>query len=85
MATFFLAMTMYPEIQRKAQEELDRIVGTDRLPEFSDEPSLPYTSAVMKEVLRWQQVAPFGQSTNACMRCSILMICVNSNPPPRHG
>lgn len=60
MATFFLAMTMYPEIQRKAQEELDRIVGTDRLPDFSDEPSLPYTSAVMKEVLRWQQVAPFA-------------------------
>ncbi|THH13120.1 hypothetical protein EW146_g7061 [Bondarzewia mesenterica] len=60
LGTFFLAMTMFPEIQRKAQEELDRVVGRDRLPDFSDEPSLPYVSAVMKEVLRWQQVAPFA-------------------------
>ena len=85
MATFFLAMTMYPEIQRKAQEELDSVVGTDRLPDFSDEPSLPYTSAVMKEVLRWQQVAPFGQYTNARMRCPTFITSMNSNSPSRHG
>ncbi|TFY83920.1 hypothetical protein EWM64_g94 [Hericium alpestre] len=60
IATFFLAMTMYPEVQRRAQEELDQVVGKDRLPDFTDEPSLPYTTAVMKEVLRWQQVAPFA-------------------------
>lgn len=52
LGSFFLAMILYPEAQRKAQEELDRVVGRDRLPEFSDEESLPYITAMMKEVLR---------------------------------
>lgn len=53
-------MVLFPEVQRKAQEELDRIVGTDRLPTLADRPSLPYNNAVMKEVLRWHPVAPTG-------------------------
>lgn len=61
--TFFLAMLKFPEVQAKAQEELDRVVGTDRLPTFEDEPHLPYVGALVKEVFRWQQVAPFGGST----------------------
>ena len=36
----------------KAQKELDAVVGQDRLPEFSDRTSLPYTNAILKEVLR---------------------------------
>lgn len=45
-------MLLYPDIQRKAQIEVDRVVGRDRLPDFSDEPSLPYVTALVKEVLR---------------------------------
>ena len=56
-------MLKFPEAQAKAQEELDRVVGTDRLPTFDDEPKLPYLGALVKEVFRWQQVAPFGRST----------------------
>lgn len=51
--SFILAMLKYPEVQRKAQQEVDSVVGTDRLPEFSDQPHLPYLSAVLKEVLRY--------------------------------
>ncbi|THH13309.1 hypothetical protein EW146_g6885 [Bondarzewia mesenterica] len=58
--TFFLAMVLYPEVQKKAQAEIDAIIGHDRLPEFADEDSLPYTTALMKEVLRWHPVAPLG-------------------------
>jgi cytochrome P450 len=58
--TFILAMTLYPEVQRKAQAELDQIVGNSRLPDFSDEATLPYVQAVLKEVLRWHPVAPLG-------------------------
>ena len=47
-----LVMLMHPEVQRKAQEELDRVVGRDRLPEFEDRDSLPYLDALTKEVLR---------------------------------
>ena len=40
--SFFLAMTLHPEAQKKAQDELDRVVGPDRLPTFADRPNLPY-------------------------------------------
>lgn len=48
-------MVCYPEVQAKAQEEIDRVVGTGVLPDFTHEPSLPYLSAIVKEVLRWVQ------------------------------
>ena len=51
MLTVVLAAVMFPEVQRKAQDELDRIVGRDRFPEFADQPSLPYITAMCKEVL----------------------------------
>ncbi|KAI1100667.1 putative cytochrome P450 oxidoreductase OrdA-like protein [Jackrogersella minutella] len=60
LACFFLAMTIYPEVQRKAQEEIDRVVGQDRLPTIKDREHLPYIEATMKEVLRWHPVAPMG-------------------------
>jgi hypothetical protein len=59
-------MTLYPEVQRKAQAEIDQIVGNSRLPEFSDEVALPYVQAVLKEALRWHPVTPLG-----------LFLCVN--------
>ncbi|KAH9886459.1 O-methylsterigmatocystin oxidoreductase [Cubamyces lactineus] len=58
----FLAMVQYPEAQRKAQEELDAVVGPDRLPEFTDRDPLPYINAVVKEVMRWHTVVPLGVS-----------------------
>ena len=39
---FILAMTLHPEVLVKAQEEIDSVVGNDRLPGFSDRPNLPY-------------------------------------------
>ncbi|KAM5368098.1 hypothetical protein ACJZ2D_009702 [Fusarium nematophilum] len=60
IACFFLAMTAYPEAQRKAQEEIDRVVGQDRLPSLSDRENLPYVDAVVKEALRWHPVAPMA-------------------------
>jgi len=47
-----LVMLLYSEVQMKAQKELDTVVGQDRLPEFSDRPSLPYINAILKEVIR---------------------------------
>lgn len=53
-------MVLYPEVFKKAQEELDRVVGQYRLPEFSDQDDLPYISAIVKESLRWNPVVPTG-------------------------
>ncbi|EMD42005.1 hypothetical protein CERSUDRAFT_110546 [Gelatoporia subvermispora B] len=58
LGSFFLAMVLDPEIQVKAQKELDRVVGMDRLPDFSDYDSLPYIAAIAKESLRWNPVVP---------------------------
>lgn len=60
MAAFFVAMVLYPDVQKRAQLELDAVVGADRLPDFSDRPSLPYLNALVKELLRWHVVAPIG-------------------------
>jgi len=45
---------------RKAQEELDRVVGCERLPQISDQEYLPYISALIKELLRWSCPIPIG-------------------------
>ncbi|TCD61489.1 hypothetical protein EIP91_008372 [Steccherinum ochraceum] len=57
---FFLAMMLYPSVQARAQQELDKVIGRDRLPEFSDRADLPYISAIVKETLRWKAIAPLG-------------------------
>jgi cytochrome P450 len=53
-------MALFPDVQRKAQEEIDRVVGTHRLPSFGDRENLPYLDAIVQEVLRWHPVAPMG-------------------------
>ncbi|KAH8684944.1 putative cytochrome P450 oxidoreductase OrdA-like protein [Ilyonectria robusta] len=60
IACFFLAMTLHPEAQHKAQAEIDQVVGKNRLPNLSDRDSLPYVDALVKETLRWHPVAPMG-------------------------
>ncbi|KAH8102293.1 cytochrome P450 [Cristinia sonorae] len=57
---FFLAMTLFPEAQRKAQEEIDEVIGSDRLPMVEDRDNLPYVEALVKEVFRFNPVAPLG-------------------------
>ncbi|KAF8957568.1 cytochrome P450 [Flammula alnicola] len=58
--TFFYAMAIHPEVQKKAQEEIERVVGTMRLPNFGDRRSLPYIEAIYREVLRWKPPIPLG-------------------------
>jgi cytochrome P450 len=53
-------MVLYPEVQRKAQAEIDSVVGKDRLPDFGDQPLLPYVNAILEEALRWHPVVPLG-------------------------
>lgn len=53
-------MVLNPGAMKKAQEELDRVVGRERLPEFSDKDDLPYIDAVVKELLRWNPPIPIS-------------------------
>lgn len=58
LVSLILAMVWYPEVQAKAQEELDRVVGEGNLPDFGEEDSLPYCQALIMELLRWKPVVP---------------------------
>ncbi|KAI0938473.1 hypothetical protein AcV5_000150 [Taiwanofungus camphoratus] len=60
ICTFFLAMMCYPEAQKKAQREIDAVIGNDRLPTLADRERLPYVNALCWEVFRWNPVVPQG-------------------------
>lgn len=60
MASLLLAMALFPSIQEKAHAELDKIVGSDRLPTFDDQDAMPYLHAVLLEAMRWHPVATAG-------------------------
>ncbi|KAH7320407.1 cytochrome P450, partial [Rhizoctonia solani] len=53
LRTFILAMAMLPDIQSKAQAQIDSAIST-RFPELSDQDSLPYMLCIIKEVMRWR-------------------------------
>lgn len=52
MSTFFLAMVLHPEAFKKAQQELDVVIGRSRLPDDTDRENLPYLECLLKEVYR---------------------------------
>ncbi|KAJ7285227.1 cytochrome P450 [Mycena rebaudengoi] len=60
VSTFFLKMALHPEIQAKAQAELDAVVGNRRLPGYADREHLPYIDALCKEIFRYHPVGPMG-------------------------
>ncbi|KDQ12026.1 hypothetical protein BOTBODRAFT_34885 [Botryobasidium botryosum FD-172 SS1] len=60
LMAFMFAMVLHPEVVKKAQAELDSVVGNKRLPESQDCDKLPYLDAVIKEVMRYVPVLPLG-------------------------
>lgn len=54
-------MVRFPEVQKRAQAEIDSVVGTDRLPTYTDREILPYTEALLKEILRCYPPIPAGK------------------------
>ncbi|KEP52059.1 O-methylsterigmatocystin oxidoreductase [Rhizoctonia solani 123E] len=60
MMWFIVAMALHPEVQEKAQREIDEAVGSDRLPTMEDRDHLPYVEKLLTEIVRWHPSAPFG-------------------------
>ncbi|KAK0223367.1 cytochrome P450 [Armillaria fumosa] len=60
-----LAFLLYPEVQAKAQAEVDTVLGHTRLPNFDDRAQLPYINAIVLEALRWNPVVPMGVAHRA--------------------
>ncbi|KAF8137304.1 cytochrome P450 [Boletus edulis] len=61
--TFFLMMVLFPDAQKKAQAQIDVVIGKGRLPRLQDRPSLPYIDAILRETLRYRPVAPLSVRT----------------------
>ncbi|KAH7908439.1 cytochrome P450 [Hygrophoropsis aurantiaca] len=57
---FILAMILYPDVQLRAQKEIDSVIGANRLPVFEDREALPFIEAIIRETLRWHPVLPLG-------------------------
>lgn len=78
LVTFFLMMTLNQDVQKKAQDAIDSIIGSDRLPTIDDRARLPYIDCILKEIFR-------------CVKCyqvrsKILMLSKNqSSLRPRWG
>ena len=72
LGSFFLAMVLNPEIQRRAQAEIDRVLDNERLPTFADFSSLPYMDAIVMESLRWNPVVPLGAYDITFLACAVL-------------
>lgn len=51
-------MSLNPAVQERAQEQIDAVVGNERLPTVDDRPLLPYIDAIFRETLRYSPVIP---------------------------
>ena len=58
--SFIHAMTKWPAVLKRAQAELDAVVGPDRTPTWDDYAQLPYIAACVKEAHRWRPVTPLA-------------------------
>ena len=52
LATFVACMMLYPDAQKRCQDQLDEVIGPDRLPQFTDRDSLPLLECTLKETFR---------------------------------
>jgi cytochrome P450 len=60
LMNYTLAMTLYPEWQKKLQDEIAEVCG-DRMPRFTDSPKMPLLRAIVMELIRWRPITPTGQ------------------------
>ncbi|KFY21112.1 hypothetical protein V491_03152 [Pseudogymnoascus sp. VKM F-3775] len=68
---FLQAMLLFPEVQRKAKAEIEKVVGPNRLPTMEDEKDLQYIRGIMKESLRWMPTTILGAVPHAVTKDDI--------------
>ena len=74
---FFLMMLLNPEVQEKAQAQIDAVVGKDRLPTIADRPLLPFIDATLWETLRYSPITPLCEQV---LSLDLLLLLIPSCP-----
>jgi hypothetical protein len=69
-------MLLNPEVQTKAQEEIDRVCYNNQIPNFDEADSLPYVTATVLEVLRWTAIVPSGEYPDFSLSVLCLLIII---------
>ncbi|CAE6478801.1 unnamed protein product [Rhizoctonia solani] len=67
LVNFVAAMVMNPHVHAKAQQEIDEVIGSDKLPTLADESRLPYVNNIILELLRWRPISPTGMIHRSLM------------------
>lgn len=60
IAVMIMAATLFPRVTKRAQDQIDKVVGSDKSPIFNDQADLPYITAFVKEVQRWRPISQGG-------------------------
>ncbi|GBM69202.1 Cytochrome P450 2U1 [Araneus ventricosus] len=55
-----LTMAAYQDVQKKVQQEIDNVIGTERMPSWDDHNKMPYTEATLMELMRWRTIVPIN-------------------------
>ncbi|XP_067317961.1 cytochrome P450 2G1-like isoform X3 [Anolis sagrei] len=55
-----LLMMKYPEVEEKVHQEIDNVIGRNRVPAVKDRVNMPYTNAVIHEIQRLVDILPAG-------------------------
>lgn len=72
-------MTHHPEVVKKAQTEIDEVIGSSQLPTLQDRPNLPYIDCIVKEVMRYAEPLSVKGKTLTHLLESILLFRLVSN------
>lgn len=72
LQTIVLALVAFPDVQRKAHEEIDHVFGEGQIPSLEDFPNLPYTDAIIKEVSFSPPKSPFFEHDSTFYRLIVL-------------
>jgi len=75
----YLYMSTWPEIQEKVQQELDTVIGRERVPQYSDRLLLPYTEATLLEVQRYATIIPFSVPHKTMRATTLLGFTIPKN------